>query len=153
MAHNDLVIKVTDNSLFVEKKIGDAVFRALEKMGLLAEAYAKLNLEKDPRRIDTGRLRNSITHTHGYDEDNNLREYIGTAVEYAVYVEYGTGVYVEDGSGRKTPWFVVGEQGKWNGVGFWTRGMKPNHFLRNAARNHDDEYVEILRKEVEDALR
>ena len=148
MAHNDLVVKVTDNSLLVEKKVGDAVFRALEKMGLLAEAYAKLNLERDPRRIDTGRLRNSITHTHGYENDE-LREYIGTAVEYAVYVEYGTGKYVEGQMGRQTPWVYMDEEGKFH----YTEGMKPSHFLRNAARNHDDEYVEILRKEVEDALR
>lgn len=53
---------------------------ALEALGLQAEGYAKL---LSP--FDTGRLRNSITHTR----DDNAA-YIGTNVEYAAYVEMGT---------------------------------------------------------------
>ena len=53
---------------------------ALKKVGMAAERYAK---EKCP--TDTGRLKNSITHTN----DKNT-VYIGTNVEYAPYVEMGT---------------------------------------------------------------
>ena len=60
--------------------IGGAKARALEKIGLVAEGYAKRLCP-----VDTGRLRNSITHTT--DDD---AAYIGTNVEYAVYVEMGT---------------------------------------------------------------
>ena len=54
--------------------------RSLEIIGLTAEKYAK---EIVP--VDTGRLRNSITH----DVDGK-EVYIGTNVEYAPPVEYGT---------------------------------------------------------------
>lgn len=54
--------------------------RSLEMIGLTAEKYAK---EIVP--VDTGRLRNSITHAV---EDKAV--YIGTNVEYAPPVEYGT---------------------------------------------------------------
>ena len=52
---------------------------ALEKIGLVAERYSK---EMCP--VDTGRLRNSITHAVG-----NNQVTVGTNVEYAIYVELG----------------------------------------------------------------
>lgn len=55
---------------------------ALEQMGLVAERYAK---QLCP--VDTGRLRNSITHQVSLGES---AVYIGTNVEYAPYVELGT---------------------------------------------------------------
>ena len=59
---------------------------ALEAVGMAAETQAKLNLESNPRRIDTGNLRNSISHAPA-DEDTMC---VGTNVEYAIYVELGT---------------------------------------------------------------
>lgn len=55
--------------------------RALEIIGGKAETYAKRLCP-----VDTGRLRNSITHEQ-YDENT---EVIGTNVEYAPFVELGT---------------------------------------------------------------
>ena len=55
--------------------------KALEIIGGKAESYAKKLCP-----VDTGRLRNSITHQQ-YDEHT---EVIGTNVEYAPYVELGT---------------------------------------------------------------
>ena len=55
--------------------------KALEIIGGKAEGYAKKLCP-----VDTGRLRNSITHQQ-YDEST---EVIGTNVEYAPYVELGT---------------------------------------------------------------
>lgn len=55
--------------------------RALEIIGGKAESYAKKLCP-----VDTGRLRNSITHQQ-YDERT---EVVGTNVEYAPYVELGT---------------------------------------------------------------
>lgn len=63
---------------------------AIEAAGIKAEGYAKLELENPPRRIDTGRLRNSITHTTE-DKTGLHTAYIGTNVEYAGYVHEGTG--------------------------------------------------------------
>ena len=58
-----------------------ATNRALEIIGGKAESYAKALCP-----VDTGRLRNSITHVQ-MDEET---EVIGTNVEYAPYVELGT---------------------------------------------------------------
>lgn len=72
--------ELKDNSEEVKSLMAGALARALEKIGLIAEGYAKRLCP-----VDTGRLRNSITHT-----DDGEFEYIGTNVEYAPYVELGT---------------------------------------------------------------
>lgn len=59
-----------------------AVARALTRMGMQAEGYAK-----DLCPVDTGRLRNSITNSPDVEEK---AVYIGTNVEYAGDVELGT---------------------------------------------------------------
>ena len=71
-----------DNTDEVLKGLSDAVERALTRIGLSAEGYAK---KKCP--VDTGNLRNSITNEVVQSEK---AVYIGTNVEYAAYVELGT---------------------------------------------------------------
>lgn len=78
---NGEMITATDNSEEVSQGIVRAIDRALEKIGLVAEGYAKKACP-----VDTGNLRNSITHV--VDGDDAV--YIGTNVEYAPYVELGT---------------------------------------------------------------
>ena len=75
-------VKITSNLDEVEQASAEAVERALEAMGLQAEGYAKMLCP-----VDTGNLRNSITH-EVVMEDSAV--HIGTNVEYAAYVEYGT---------------------------------------------------------------
>lgn len=71
-----------DNTEEASQGIERAIERGLEKIGLLAEGYAK---QKCP--VDTGRLRNSITHLV---QSGEKAAYIGTNVEYGPYVELGT---------------------------------------------------------------
>lgn len=92
-----------------------AIARALEKIGITAEGYAK---KLAP--VDTGRLRNSITHAV---MDGEKAVYIGTNVEYAEYQELGT-------SRRDA---ANGDRG----------------FLRPAAADHADQYRQILESELE----
>ena len=73
-------ITFTDNSQQFIDAMNNARDRALEICGEKAESYAKAICP-----VDTGNLRNSITH---FQQGND--EYIGTPVEYAPYVELGT---------------------------------------------------------------
>ena len=75
-------IKFTDNSKEVSDNIKAALLRGMETCGLVAEGYAK---KLAP--VDTGNLRNSITHDV---DDGEPAAYIGTNVEYAPYQELGT---------------------------------------------------------------
>ena len=75
-------VEIHDNSKEVSEDIKAALLRGLETCGLVAEGYAK---KLAP--VDTGNLRNSITHTVDEEEPS---AYIGTNVEYAPYQELGT---------------------------------------------------------------
>lgn len=75
-------VEIQDNSREIANDIKSALLRGLETCGLVAEGYAK---KLAP--VDTGNLRNSITHDV---DDGETAAYIGTNVEYAPYQELGT---------------------------------------------------------------
>ena len=74
-------IEFKSNAKDVLEAMQKARTRAMEIIGGKAESYAKALCP-----VDTGNLRNSITHAQ---QDENT-EVIGTNVEYAPYVELGT---------------------------------------------------------------
>lgn len=55
-------IEFTDNSKRALDELSEVVDRILEAWGTTGERNAKLELENNPRRVDTGLLRNSITY-------------------------------------------------------------------------------------------
>lgn len=73
---------VADHTDEVIDALGTAIARGLEAVGIEAESDAAAICP-----VDTGRLRNSITHT--IDNDGKAA-IIGTNVEYAPYVHNGT---------------------------------------------------------------
>ena len=104
-------IHVEDHSEEVLKAKDEAVLQFLLEAGLHLETEAKQALEMDPRRVDTGLLRNSIAYaldgeppeiqTYKADEGGETGSYsgampeegqgkravyVGTNVEYGVYV-------------------------------------------------------------------
>lgn len=73
-------VKFINHEPDVLKAMEQSIDSSLEVVGLVAEGYAKRLCP-----VDTGRLRNSISHTV-----RGSTAYIGTNVEYAAYVEMGT---------------------------------------------------------------
>lgn len=71
-------VDIQDHSAEVSAEIKAALPRGLEKIGLVGEGYAKKLCP-----VDTGNLRNSITHV--VDEGGDA-VYIGTNSEYGAYV-------------------------------------------------------------------
>lgn len=114
---SDFEIIIKDNSKQFLKKLEEKIPVALEACGLQAEKYAK---QLCP--VDTGRLRNSITHTVLGEEQ---AVYIGTNVEYAAPVEIGhitaSGSYVS-----------------------------PKPFLKPALENNRDKYKAIIKQYLKD---
>ena len=113
---------------------------ALEACGNQAVSHAKQNITR-ASRVDTGALRNSINH-RVIDETC----YVGTNQEYAIYNEFGTGIYTDGGGGRKTPWVYQDARGNFHK----TVGMKPIHFLKDAVANNIAEYKAIIQRYLKD---
>ena len=148
--------EIKDNREIVFDAMSQALYRGLEKIGLVAESYAKKLCP-----VDTGNLRNSITHIVALDGNvsgditipngrmdvksgNTGAVYIGTDSEYAPYVELGTGIYAKGGGGRPTPWVYQDAKGNWH----YTHGNKPQPFLKPAAHDHKGQYRQILEDEL-----
>lgn len=117
-----------------------AVMKGIEKGALRVEAAAK---EKCP--VDEGFLRASIQYK---PDAGNLSATIGSNVEYAAYVEFGSGVHATKGGGRTTPWAFKGSDGKWH----TTTGQRAQPFLYPALVSNIDkikaDIIEAIRNEI-----
>ena len=128
-------MKFKDNSDFAKQAINDAGVRFLFQACLLVEGQAVALAT-----VQTARLRNSIDHR--VDEEE-LTGYVGSNVDYAVYVEFGTGEFAENGQGRKGGWVYQDPSGEW----FFTWGQEPQPYLRPAFRQNKGR-IEALAKEI-----
>ena len=127
-------VQFTDNSKEVLEAMQQAALRALEKCGLTADGYAKKLCP-----VDTGSLRNSITHQV---DEAEPAAYVGTNSEYGVYVEMGTGKYVS--GGRPTPWVYQDANGNWH----MTDGQRAQPYLKPAVADHAGTYRNIINDEM-----
>jgi HK97 gp10 family phage protein len=126
----------------VADEVDDAVDRAVRKTALDIEAQAK---RKAP--VDTGTLRSSIQArrlTTG-------RWAVGTPVEYAAHVEYGTGPHLITPNGDDPLTFKV--DGEWvSTYEVEHPGTPAQPYLRPALAGSDDDLVERIGEEIETLL-
>lgn len=135
----------------VQKELSKAAKGAME---LTVEAAAKKKIEQN-KSNDNGTLRASIT-TEIVDEET-VRT--GSPLEYAKYVEFGTGIYAEGGDGRKTPWLWKVESRKWaanfgieRGSTILWHGSHPHPFLRPAFDENKDKIHEEMVSRLEKVI-
>lgn len=119
----------------LDKMSDEAALRKnLETAALVVERSAK---QKAPK--DTGALRRSIT-----SKVEGLEGIVYTPLEYAPYIEYGTGLFAE-GNGRKdVPWNYQDDKGNWHS----TSGLKPHPFMRPSLDENREKIVDILKEGV-----
>ena len=117
--------RVEDNREEYEKRLNNALKVAFKSIGLTMQANAVIEINKavydtpeSPNYVRTGNLRSSLEARSAIQTDERSAT-VGTNVEYAPYVEYGT-----------------------------SRGMPPRPFLRPAIENHMTEYENILAIEL-----
>jgi hypothetical protein len=120
--------------------------RDLLRRGLRVESAAKRNLGSNPKRVDTGRLRGSVTHqllTTTGARGSRLSMRVGTNVSYARMVHDGTGIYgpygevIRPKNKKVLRWrskAYGAKKGKSKGYAFarYVVGMRPNPFLKKA---------------------
>ena len=108
------------------------VENALFKACAVVERAAKIKAPKG-----SGELRRSITSKV---EDNKGIVY--TPLEYAPYVEYGTGLFAENGGRQDVPWIYKDEKGNYHA----TKGMHPHPYMRPALDENRDRILRILKE-------
>ena len=107
---------------------------AIGKACALVERSAK---QKAPK--GTGELIRSITSkvdTVG----NDVVGTVFTPLEYAPYVEFGTGLFAEEGGRKDVPWNYQDDKGEWHS----TSGQHPQPFMRPALNENREQVKRIL---------
>lgn len=117
------------DSLINPQKLEAALTRAC----LIVERSAK---QKAPKG-NSGELARSITH-----KIENKEGVVYTPLLYAPYVEYGTGLFAEEGGRTDVPWSYQDEKGDWH----TTSGMHPMPYMRPALDENREEIIRILRE-------
>lgn len=105
---------------------------ALGKACALVERSAK---QKAPK--GNGELRRSIT--------SKVEDGVGivyTPLEYAPYVEYGTGLFAEEGGRQDVPWCYKDDEGEWHS----TSGQHPQPYMRPALNENREQILRILKE-------
>ena len=139
-------IEYRDNTEEVLSALKAAIKRGNEAIGMAAERHAKKRITI-ARAVDTGRLRNSITYALAGEEthvksykankggkDRETYTYDGTAEG-----EKGSGVYI----GTNVEYAVFVENG--------ARGRTAVHFLQDAATGHTDQYKQLMEDSMKNA--
>lgn len=130
--------KVVLNNLekFKSEGLPKIIEKGLTNACLMIEGEA---VKKAPSR--DGQLRQSITHAVDMETKTG---YIGSNLEYAPYVEIGTGIYSSEGTGRQdVPWVYRDlKTGKY----YTTSGMKPQPFLQPAVDENKDRIMDCFKE-------
>jgi HK97 gp10 family phage protein len=116
----------------------DKLKQAISDACLLVERSAKQNAPKG-----NGELRRSITHK----VDVVGSEVVGTVYTpllYAPYVEYGTGLFAEEGGRQDVPWHYKDDKGEWHS----TSGMQPHPYMRPALNDNR----EVIKQKIKEAI-
>lgn len=132
-----MIVKIDSNSLL--KRIDGMcsetnISAAIGKACALVEGEAK---KKAPK--DTGALRRSISSTV-----KGLEGTVFTPLEYAPYVEYGTGLFAEKGGRKNVPWYYKDEEGKWH----ITSGQHPHPYMRPALNENREEILRLIKEGI-----
>lgn len=108
------------------------ITKALGKACAVVERRAKQLAPKD-----SGDLRRFIS-----SKVDDLQGIVFNPLEYAPYVEYGTGLFAEGGNGRQdVPWAYEDEK---TGKLIWTSGQHPHPFMRPALDENREKIKRIL---------
>lgn len=106
--------------------------QALGRACAVVERSAK---QKAPK--GNGDLRRSITSK----VEGNVGT-VFTPLEYAPYVEYGTGLFAESGGRTDVPWSYQDDEGEWH----TTSGMHPQPYMRPALDENRDKIKRVFKE-------
>ena len=107
---------------------------AMGKACAIVERSAKQNAPKG-----NGELRRSIT-SKVENDSGDIKGIVYTPLEYAPYVEYGTGLFAENGGRQDVPWSYQDDEGEWH----TTKGMHPSPYMRPALNENRERVIRVI---------
>lgn len=127
----------------------DEVLESIENIGdteqfsgILGRACALVEGEaKKAAPKDTGALRRSIT-SKVENTGSEIQGVVFTPLEYAPYIEYGTGLFAEEAGRTDVPWNYQDDKGEWH----TTSGMRPQPFMRPALDENREKIIQMIKE-------
>lgn len=122
------------------------VLNSIEELAEVEDIEAAITkscmlLEKNAKQLApkgrTGDLAKSITY-----KVKGLTGEVFTPLEYAPYVEYGTGLFAEGGGRSAVPWVYCDEKGDF----YTTYGQQPQPYMRPALNQSREEIFRIIKE-------
>lgn len=110
--------------------------QAIKRACAVVERAAKQNAPKD-----NGELARSIA-SRIENDGSSIVGIVYTPLEYAPYVEFGTGLFAVNGGRSDVPWCYKDDKGEWH----TTSGQKPQPFLGPALNENREEVLRILQE-------
>ena len=96
---------------------------------------------KEKVGVGTGALR-ADTRSLGVEiVGDEVHGAVGNSLEHAIYHHQGTGIYAENGDGRKTPWVYEDPR---TGKKVFTKGSKPNPYLKDTIEQEQGNIAKLL---------
>lgn len=111
-----------------------------ETMGKACAIVERAAKQKAPK--DTGALRRSITSRIEEEPDGAIIGVVFTPLEYAPYVEYGTGLFAEEQGRMDVPWNYQDDEGNWHS----TSGQRPQPYLRPALKENREKIIRLFKE-------
>lgn len=152
-----------DNIEEIKNATQEAILVALDAVGMQAATLAARELQNNPSRIDTGLLRNSITHAVS-GKPAAISEYTGSdthtdkspsAVRRGIVGQPApeprsgsySGTAPDEGQGKEAVY--IGTNVEYAAyVHEGTDRMAPNRFLKNAIERNKSEFEQIISQEL-----
>ena len=110
---------------------------AIEGLGKACALVERAAKQKAPKGV--GNLRRSIE-----SKVEGTEGIVFTPLEYAPYVEYGTGLFAEEGGRQDVPWHYQDEKGEWH----TTSGMNPQPYMRPALNENKDKILKVIERAI-----
>ena len=108
-------------------------------MGKACAIVERDAIKKAPK--GAGDLRRSIQSRVERD-GKDIVGVVFTPLEYAPYVEYGTGLFAESGGRTDVPWVYCDDKGDF----YSTSGMKPHPYMRPALNENREKILKIIKE-------
>jgi HK97 gp10 family phage protein len=143
----EVQVKGLDKLLKKLDKLGGSIPQSTQKALLKGGAVFEKALKQDPTPKDTGLLRESM-HTEAKDANTVS---VGTNVDYAAYVEFGTGLRGDPSVSHTTKryWKHKDGSGEWHVF----HGQPPQPFMRTAFAENKDKVVDAVKESIREDVK
>ena len=135
------LIEFFDNRARVKAALNEAIIAYLHEMGGEMKSQTQHNT-----RVDTGQTKGSWTYVVDQEAGECV---IGSPLQNAIWEEFGTGEFADDGKGRKElPWVYRDAKGKFH----TTRGKKPSRAFQTAFNKLKNKLVKRIGTIISEAM-